>query len=115
MKISGRISWVGDIESGTSQRTGNEWQRRNFVVIYGAGTPAYGIAFSCFDKDMFDKLEVGAVVEVTFEVTVREYNGKYYNDFRILRDGLVTVEPQVVKQIPQAPAAQEEQNDEIPF
>lgn len=87
MQITGRISWVGDIQSGTS-KSGNQWQRRPFEVTYEEGQYPRAVVFDCFDTNIVNRLAVGLQVDVKFDISTREYNGKKYNDIRIWKDGL---------------------------
>lgn len=79
--VKGRISKVLEIESGTS-KAGKEWKKQSFVIDTG---DQYNpeICFSLFGEDKINMLRnfgEGQEVEVAFNVSSREYNGKYYHN-----------------------------------
>lgn len=73
---------VGPIQSGTSQQTGNQWRKQEFVVEWyesPSDTQSQKIVLSVMN-DNIDKLKVqiGDKMEVRFDLRYREYNGRYY-------------------------------------
>ena len=75
---------VGQIQSGTSQQTGNQWRKQEFVVEWyenPSDTQSQKIVLSVMN-DNIDKLKVqiGDKMEVRFDLRYREYNGRYYMD-----------------------------------
>lgn len=75
---------VGQIQSGTSQQTGNEWRKQEFVVEWyesPSDTQSQKIVLSVMN-DNIDKMkvQVGDKMEVRFDLRHREYNGRYYMD-----------------------------------
>ena len=73
---------VGQIQSGTSQNTGNQWRKQEFVVEWyesPSDTQSQKIVLSVMN-DNIDKLKVqiGDKMEVRFDLRYREYNGRYY-------------------------------------
>lgn len=81
LEIKGRISKVLDVESGVS-KAGKEWQKQSFVIDTG---DEYNpeVCFSLFGEDkiaMLGKHKEGASVTVGFNVSSREFNGKYYHN-----------------------------------
>lgn len=106
MKVQGTITWVGETQQGTS-RQGNPWQKRPFVLQYLGGQYPKSILFESLDEKSFPLLYVGAQVAVDFDITAREYNGRYYNDLRVWRDGIHVVAAQAP-----TPAAS---NDDLPY
>lgn len=75
---------VGQIQSGTSQSTGNQWRKQEFVVEWyesPSDTQSQKIVLSVMN-DNIDKLkvQVGDKMEVRFDLRYREYNGRYYMD-----------------------------------
>ena len=75
---------VGQIQSGTSQSTGNAWRKQEFVVEWyesPSDTQSQKIVLSVMN-DNIEKLNVkiGDKMEVRFDLRYREYNGKYYMD-----------------------------------
>ena len=81
LSIKGRIKQILPVESGTS-RAGKSWRKQSFVVDTGAQYNP-DVCFGVFgdDKiDMLSKYNAGQEVEVSFNVSSREYNGKYYHN-----------------------------------
>lgn len=75
---------VGQIQSGTSQSTGNAWRKQEFVVEWyesPSDTQSQKIVLSVMN-DNIEKLNVkiGDKMEVRFDLRCREYNGRYYID-----------------------------------
>ena len=73
---------VGQIQSGTSQNTGNQWRKQEFVVEWyesPSDTQSQKIVLSVMN-DNIDKLnvQIGDKMEVRFDLRYREYNGRYY-------------------------------------
>ena len=81
LSIKGRIKTILNVESGTS-KAGKTWRKQSFVVDTGAQYNP-DVCFGVFgdDKiDMLSKYRPGAEVEVSFNISSREYNGKYYHN-----------------------------------
>ena len=81
LAIKGRIKTILDVESGTS-KAGKGWRKQSFVVDTGAQYNP-DVCFGVFGDekiDMLAKFNPGAEVEVAFNVSSREYNGKYYHN-----------------------------------
>ena len=81
LEITGRISKVLSIESGQS-KAGKEWKKQGFVVDAGAQYNPE-VCFSLFGDDKINMLRnygAGQEVKVSFNISSREYNGKYYHN-----------------------------------
>ena len=79
LEIKGRIAKVLNTESGTS-KAGKHWEKGGFVLDTGADYNPE-VCFGCFgDKGMalVSTIKEGQEVNVSFNVSSREYNGKYY-------------------------------------
>jgi len=78
----GELTKIFDVEEGTS-KAGKAWKKVNFVIDNGK---QYNneICFQIFGEEKVDKFikfrSVGDFVEVKFNVSSREYNGKYYHN-----------------------------------
>ena len=77
-----KITSILDVEKGTS-KAGKDWQKQNFVIDTGEKFNNI-ICFQVFGADKCEALtkynKVGDVVNVSFNVSSREYNGKYYHN-----------------------------------
>ena len=113
IKERGTIAVLGEVQSGTSQN-GNPWYRQTIVVnVEGYRGSFRPIAVQASGKVVGD-LEgamVGDKVEISYEVTGREYQGRWYNNVDLYK--VEFLEPQM--QQPVAPAyPQFPQNPQYP-
>ena len=83
MEITGRIIAVLEAKSGTSSKTGNPWMMQGYV-IEAPGQYPRRCAFTVFGEDRIKQLNIqnGEDLTVQFDIDAREYNGRWYNDFR---------------------------------
>ena len=80
-EATGRVKQVLPLETGATN-AGKEWQKQAFLIeIYDAKYPKE-IAFTAWGKTTayLENLGEGSQVSVHFEVSSREYNGKFYTD-----------------------------------
>lgn len=105
------------IESGTS-KSGNPWQKRNFV-IETAGQYPKKVCLQLFGDKVNECPNVGDEVKVSFDVDSREWNGKWFtqlNAWKVELQGASAPAQQAASAYhtaqPQAGAAQ---NDDVPF
>ena len=101
LEIEGKISQKLQIVSGQSAR--GEWRKQDFVVEFPDGNFTSQACFTAFGDDRVNELgrfQVGDMVQVSFNVRAREYNGRWYNDLRAWR--ISSAQPQ--GQAAQAPA-----------
>lgn len=83
MELTGRIIAVQEVKSGTSSKTGNPWMMQEYVIEVPGQYPRH-CAFTVFGEDRIKQLNIqmGEDLTVQFDIDAREYNGKWYNDFR---------------------------------
>ena len=83
MELTGRIIVVQEAKSGTSSKTGNPWMMQEYVIEVPGQYPRH-CAFTVFGEDKIKQLNIqnGEDLTVQFDIDAREYNGKWYNDFR---------------------------------
>lgn len=110
MHIEGKISYVGPVLSGTSQR-GTAWKKQEFAVTYQEGRYPLSILLPTMDDKIIGKLQVGLQVSVDFDCEVRPYTAKdgtqkMFNNFTIWRDGLHCVSPTQGSTQPSQPSQQ---------
>ena len=79
MQITGKIIHVLPLASGIAASTGKPWKKQDFVLETIENYPKKA-AFTLFG-DKVDKfpISVGQLVNVTFDVNAREYQGRWYN------------------------------------
>lgn len=109
LTIKGIIVKVLDNENGTS-KAGKDWIKGGFVVDTSAQYNPE-VCFSVFGQEKLDSfkdaMQVGKSVEVAFNVSSREFNGKYYHNLDAWKvTGATASAPSKL------PA---EENDSLPF
>jgi hypothetical protein len=81
-QATGTITHILDVQSGTSQ-AGKDWKKTTLVIDTGAEYNNI-MSFTVFGEEKVDKLlqynKVGDKVDVKFNVSSREYEGKYFPD-----------------------------------
>lgn len=81
LSIKGVIKQILPVESGTS-KAGKEWKKQSFVIDNGDQYNPM-ICFSLFGEDKIQALSdfsAGQEVEVSFNLSSREFNGKWYHN-----------------------------------
>ena len=81
LSIKGKITNILIAESGTSSG-GKEWRKQSFVIDTG---DSYNpdLCFSLFGDEKIDilsKFNIGDYVNVCFNISSREFKGKYYHN-----------------------------------
>ena len=133
MEIIGKAIAALPVKSGVSQRTGEQWQSREYVIETQEQYQKR-ICFEVFGTDKLKEFNIrnNDLIKVHFDISAREYNGKWYNSIRawkvehVNQDGSVAGDTanQVAAsspQAPQAPATQvaattkQESDDDLPF
>lgn len=81
LSIKGKLVTILDVESGTS-KAGKEWKKQSFVIDNGDQfNPS--VCFSLFGEEkiaLLDKFHIGQEIEVSFNLSSREFNGKWYHN-----------------------------------
>lgn len=118
----GVLTYKSEVETGTS-KAGNPWARQTIVVSRdGVNAPYDKVALSVFGDKVNDseRCKVGDTVEITYSISAREYNGKWYNDVSLYRIDLQEAKTQIWQR--PAPAGEpfpancfEEQEGDLPF
>jgi len=92
MVIQANVCAVGKIQTGTSQQSGNQWRKQEFVVEWFVNpndTQSQKIVLSLMnDRIEQYNLQVGDKVEVRFDLRYREYQDRFYQDVYMPYDGL---------------------------
>jgi hypothetical protein len=109
LEIKGRITKVLTLETGES-KVGKKWEKQNFVIDTGSQYNPE-VAFSVFGNEKVKMLESfgeGQEVVVAFNVSSREYNGKYYHNLDAWKINSTGGASASAKQ-------EEEVSDDLPF
>ena len=118
LSVKGRISSKLSVENGTS-KAGKEWKKQSFLVDTSAQYNPE-ICFQLFGEDKIAMLEhynVGDQVEVSFNLSSREWNGRYFHNvdaWKIEKIGAESSASEEMEEPPvfDAPASEE---DDLPF
>lgn len=129
MEIIGKAIAALPVKSGVSQRTGELWQSREYVIETQEQYPKK-ICFEVFGTDKLQEFNIrnNDLIKVHFDITAREYNGKWYNSIRAWKVEHVNPQSQTTETTPvqtsapvaQAPAtaaspAAQESAEDLPF
>ena len=130
MQFTGKAIAALPVKSGVSQRTGEQWQSREYVIETQEQFPKK-MCFEVFGTDKLKEFNIrnNDLIKVHFDITAREYNGKWYNSVRAWKVEHVNTDGSVVgstsaEPVAQAPApapapaaapAAHESEDDLPF
>lgn len=102
IKEKGTITFMSEVQSGVAQ-SGNPWYRQTIVVDVAGYNGSFRKVALQASGNVVGDLEganVGDKVEISYQVTAREWNGKWYNNVDLYK--VEFLEPQM--QQPVAPA-----------
>lgn len=127
MELIGKAIAALPVKSGVSQRTGEQWQSREYVIETQEQYPKR-MCFEVFGIDKLKEFNIrnNDLIKVHFDITAREYNGKWYNSIRAWKVehvnpdgsavGSTDAAPVAQAQAPAAPApAAQESEEDLPF
>lgn len=78
-QFKGQIQVITPEQSGISKSTGNEWSKRDVVIVDSSGQYARRIVIEVFNKrDEISKVKPGDTVIAHFNTDASEYNGRWY-------------------------------------
>lgn len=109
-ELSGKIIAVLDRKSGIS-KTGTSWSVQQYVIETHEQYPKK-MCFDVFGEDKISQfnIQIGDELKLFFDVDAREYNGRWYNSFKVwkvekvnestLQTGLDVSEKDVVFSMP---------------
>lgn len=83
LEIEGKIIRKLGVQSGTSAR--GEWSKQEFIVEYQEGNYPSQVCLSVWGPDKvkdLEKYQIGDKVKVSFNISSREYNNRWYTDLR---------------------------------
>jgi hypothetical protein len=120
IKETGRLAYKGEVESGMA-KNGNAWYRQTIVVdVEGYKGSFRKVALQASGNMVgeIEKVQIGERVEVTYQVTAREWNGKWYNNVDLYNISSLEVEQPAAPQSqpliqPNTPMTQQE--GDLPF
>ncbi len=86
LELEGTIIQKLDIQSGQSAR--GPWSKQEFVVEYQVGNFPTKVCMNVWGEDKIkdlEKYQIGDKVNISFNLSSREYNGRWYSDIRAWR------------------------------
>ena len=86
LELDGRIARKLPVQQGTSAR--GAWAKQEFIFEYQEGNFPSQICRNVWGEDKvrdLDKYQVGDKVKIAFNLSSREYNGRWYTDVRAWR------------------------------
>lgn len=119
LTVTGKIVNILNVETGTS-KAGKEWKKQLFVIDNGDQFNP-NICFSLFGDDkiaMLNNFAVGQEVEVSFNLSSREFNGRWYHNIDAWRINATSDSPAAANVPPQSEndfMGEGEETDDLPF
>ena len=86
MELEGRIVRKLSVQSGNSPR--GTWSKQEFIFEYQEGNYPSQVCMNVWGEDKvkdLEKYQIGDKVKVSFNLSSREYNGRWYTDVRAWR------------------------------
>ncbi len=109
MEITGKLIQKLPLQSGIS-KTGNSWQKQEFVIETVEQYPKKICANLWGDKcAMLESIQINDTVAMSFDVESREFNGRWYTDVKAFRLSTMTnvaaapVATPITNQVPTVP------------
>ena len=118
LSVNGRIKKKLEIESGVS-KAGKDWKKQSFILDTKKDFNPE-ICFQMFGEEkikMLESYKEGDEVEVSFNLSSREYNGKYYHNVDAWRITKMTIDTESENLSDNLPVFDEDvsEEDDLPF
>lgn len=115
LELEGRIARKLNVQTGTSTR--GAWSKQEFIFEYQEGQFPTQVCMNVWGEDKvkeLDKYQVGDKVKIAFNLSSREYNGRWYTDVRTWRIEPAGQQPAPVAAPVQYPSAPAPSIDDLP-
>ncbi len=115
LEIEGRIASKLGVQSGTSAR--GPWAKQEFIVEYQDGNFPTNACFNVWGEDKvkdLEKFQVGDQVRISFTISSREFNGRWYTDLRAWRIAPAGNQAPAAPSAPADPAAPAPSIEDMP-
>ncbi len=86
LELEGRIARKLNVQTGTSAR--GTWSKQEFIFEYQEGNFPTQVCMNVWGDEKvrdLEKYQAGDKVKVSFNLSSREYNGRWYTDVRAWR------------------------------
>ena len=119
MELEGKIARKLNVQTGTSAR--GAWAKQEFVFEYQEGNFPSQVCMNVWGEDKvreLEKFQIGDKVKVSFNLSSREYNGRWYSDIRAWRiePGVENIPTSAPEPTPMpAPVSMPISDDDLPF
>lgn len=118
MELTGKLIAALPTRSGVSQRTGNSWASREYVMEIPGQYPRHFV-FTVFGEDRLKQFNLRKDEEVTvqFDIDAHEYNGRWFNEIRaynVIRAGQQQAQTTQTAQTSQQQPAEAQQAAPMP-
>jgi len=126
LKVTGKITAILEKITGEKRDGSGTWEKQTFVVNNGAEYNNI-FAFEVFGEEKVANFnqynKIGSIVDVKFNISTNEYQGKYYTNLQAwsvfkaeLEEEKAATEPYDLKPPRQgAPVINNEEHDDLPF
>ena len=106
MELTGKIIAEFNERGGVSNRTGNEWKAKSYVMAVPGEFPRK-LVFDVFGVDRLQafNIQIGETLTVHFDIDAHEYNGRWFNDVRAFRIDRGQAAPTATPEAAPAPEA----------
>ena len=106
MELTGKIIAEFNERGGVSNRTGNEWKAKSYVMEVPGEFPRK-LVFDVFGVDRLQafNIQIGETLTVHFDIDAHEYNGRWFNDVRAFRIDRGQAAPTAAPEVAPAPEA----------
>ena len=101
LELEGRITRKLPVQQGTSAR--GAWAKQEFIFEYQEGKFPTSICMNVWGADKvkeLDRYQVGDKVKIAFNLSSREYNGRWYTDVSAWRIEPAGAQPLTYNQAP---------------
>ena len=118
MEIKGKLVKV--LPAQTGQGRNGEWKRQEFILELDGTYPRKVCISTWGDKVSVESLVEGTVLNVSFDVESREFNGKWYTNLTAWKVEIVAGENQQIPPSMQPPGTYQPDDeppvkDDLPF
>ena len=81
MELTAKLTQVLPLQRGTG-KTGNEWRKQD-IIVETAGQYPKKVCISIWGDKINEKiLQTGNMLNISFDVESREFNGRWYTDVK---------------------------------
>jgi len=115
LKIKGILTKKFEVET-IEGKEGKIWKKKNFIIDTGSQFNSE-ICFQLFGEEKIEMLnhhDEGSKVEVSFNLSSREYNGRYFHNIDAWRIEGIEKSEQASEDIPEFNSSDNDEDD-LPF